>query len=281
MIDALVDLLCSTYDDKTRRQVEESLGKIDPNNEKTIDALVLLLEFTSNNYTRLIAAKSLEKIGKGNQKTIDAFVHLLGSTYDDKTRGRAAHSLEKIGTGNDKANERAIDGLLHLLGSTSETWIQVQAAKSLEKIGKGNQKAINGLLHLSESASGCTTFVQLTLEKIGKGNQKAIDDLVHLLGSSSDDYTRKLTAQSLWEILAEKQVAEVVTSLKDYLSVKGYRDSSDRFYKCYGITWNCAEMLPYQEFYQAWHRPVKSKKLRWLFWCLCFLLGLVVVFILT
>ncbi|MGD1715164.1 hypothetical protein [Dapis sp. BLCC M172] len=61
----------------------------------------------------------------------------------------------------------------------------------------------------------------------------------------------------------------------------GYLINKDRFNKCYEIIWNCAQTLPYPEFYQAWHSPFQEKQPRWLFFLLCFLLGLVVVFILA
>ncbi|WP_141699921.1 HEAT repeat domain-containing protein, partial [Nostoc sp. KVJ20] len=50
-----------------------------------------------NDSTRRIAAESLGKIDPGNQKTIDALVELIGKPQlDDSTRMQAAESLEKI-----------------------------------------------------------------------------------------------------------------------------------------------------------------------------------------
>ncbi|MEH2414632.1 HEAT repeat domain-containing protein [Nostoc sp.] len=82
----------------TLRQAAESLGKIDPGNQKAIDALVELIGKPQlDDYTRWLAAFSLEKIGSGNQKTIDALVELIGNPQlDDSTRRQAAESLGKI-----------------------------------------------------------------------------------------------------------------------------------------------------------------------------------------
>ncbi|WP_371357195.1 hypothetical protein [Hydrocoleum sp. CS-953] len=33
---------------------------------------------------------------------------------------------------------------------------------------------------------------------------------------------------------------------------------SHRFYECYPIIWECAQTLPYPEFYQAWQKPFRK-----------------------
>ncbi|NET24032.1 HEAT repeat domain-containing protein [Okeania sp. SIO1I7] len=289
-INALVQLLGSISHD-TRRQAASSLGQIGTGNENAINALVQLLGSISNDQTRwqlekigvgnLIAtntgawmdglsnnyimrrqvAESLEKIGTGNENAIDGLVQLLGSTSDDQTRWQAAATLGKIGMG----NQKAIDGLLQLLGSNANN-TRWQAAATLKKIGTGNENAINVLVQLLGSNADYSTRREAaaTLGKIDPGNQKAIDGLVDLLGSNADN-TRWQAAATLGEILAEEQMAKVVTSLKDYLSVINWLIKSHLFEKCYEIIWNCAQTLPYPEFYQAWHSPSKSKKPRWLF----------------
>jgi len=259
-IDALVHLLRSTSDAQTRRQAAESLDKIGTGNQKAIDALVHLLKSTPDYYTRILAAESLGQIDRGNEKAINDLVQLLESTPDYYTRRQAAESLGKISTG----NQKAINVLVHLLRSTSNYYTRILAAVSLGKIGTGNQKAINSLVQLLESNPNYYTRRQaaVILGKIDPGNEKAIDSLVQLLESTTDDMTRKLAAASLGKILAQKQMAEVVTSLKDYLSEKGYRDNRDSFKECYKIIWKCAQTLPYPKFYQAWHHSSKSKKTR-------------------
>ena len=274
----------------------ESLGKVKPGNEKAINTLVHLLEFAPNNWIRWQAAKSLWEIDPGNQKAIDGLVELFGSTSDDHLRRLIAYSLGEIDSGGEKAinalvellelspndftrsqaayylgeigisNEKGIDSLVEVLGSTSDDQIRKKAAVSLGKIGMGNQKAIDGLVHFLKFTfdKEISWLVAESIGKIGTGNQKAVDGLLHFLryNSDIDIHTWCLAKESLEKILPEEQMVGVLTSLKDWLSEKGDRDSSDRFKECYKIIWKCAQTLPYPEFYQACHHSSKSKKTR-------------------
>ncbi|MBH8565059.1 hypothetical protein I8748_23220 [Nostoc sp. CENA67] len=75
----------------------------------------------------------------------------------------------------------------------------------------------------------------------------AIAALVHLLQSNHvDDDTRWQVAKSLGEILQDnKHRIEVVKALSGYWRLD---------YHCYNVIWNCAQNLPYPDFYQAWHQ---------------------------
>ncbi|NES66227.1 MAG: HEAT repeat domain-containing protein, partial [Okeania sp. SIO2D1] len=264
--------------------------KIEPGNEKAIHALVQLLESTlsqlsqnylfdpnrslksipwhieaiflrnSSEYICIQAAESLWEIDPGNQNSIDALVQLLKSTSYEFICIQALLKLDEIGA----KNQKAIDALVQLLGSTSDDSIYWQAAYSLGKIDPGNKKAIDALVQLLESTSDDSIYWQAaySLGKIDPGNKKATDALVQLLVSTLDNDIRRYAAYSLEEILLQEQMAKVLTSLKDCLSEKSYRDNSDRFNKCHRVIWNYAKTLPYPEFYQAWHPPVKSKKPR-------------------
>ncbi|NEN92120.1 MAG: hypothetical protein F6K48_25745 [Okeania sp. SIO3H1] len=262
-INGLVQLLESTDSNNIRRQAASSLGQIGTGNQKAIDALVQLLESTSDAQTRMQAVSSLGQIDPGNEYVINTLVQLLKSTSNDQTRMQAASSLGKI----DPGNEYVINTLVQLLKSTSNDQTRMQAASSLGQIGTGNENAINALVQLLESTSDAQTCMQAasSLGQIDPSNEYAINALVQFLGSTSDAEIRRQAAETLGKILAEEKMAEVVTSLKGYLSAKGDRDSSDRSKECYKVIWNCAQTLPYPEFYQAWHSPSKSKKPRWLF----------------
>ena len=269
-IGALVHLLESTSNDEVCLQAAYGLGGIDPGNEKVINTLVQLLESISNDEVRLQAAYALGEIDPGNEKAINTFVQLLESISNDEVRLQAAYALGEI----DPGNEKAINTFVQLLESISNDEVRWQAAYALGEIDPGNEKAINALVHLLESASD---YIRLqatkSLGEIGVGNEKAINALVHLLGYSANLSRRGEAAEILGQILIEKQMAKVVTSLKDYLI------KSDRFKECYEVIWKCTQTLSYPEFYQAWHPPFRFrfKKLRQLFFLLYFLLGLVLV----
>ncbi|NMG18089.1 HEAT repeat domain-containing protein [Brasilonema bromeliae] len=254
VITALVQLLQSNdLDDFTRRLAAYSLGKIDPGNEIAIAALVQQVQSTDvDDYTCELAAYSLGIIGTGNENAIAALVQLLQSTnLSQDTRGEAAESLKKIGTG----NENAIVALVQLLLSTNvDHFARMLAVQSLGKIGTGNVIAITALVQVLLSTQlllstnvgeGLLRQAAESLGEIGTGNENAIAALVQLLQSSNtnmDDYnyTRIQVANSLIKILQDnKHRFAVVKTLSGY--------------NCYGVFWECAQNMPYPDFYRAWH----------------------------
>ncbi len=95
-----------------------------------------------------------------------------------------------------------------------------------------------------------------SLGEIGQGNPEAVAALVKVIATTEDESTRWQAAESLKKILTTRQqYAGVVSAVKDYLSDEVYQNNFKRFEKCYKVIWNCAENLPYPQFYQAWHYP--------------------------
>ncbi|MGA9378648.1 MAG: hypothetical protein WBV73_07740, partial [Phormidium sp.] len=168
--------------DDTRWLVAESLGNIDPGNQKAVNALVQLLSSPKldgepREKVKEVA-KSLGKIGQGNQEAIDALVQLFNSYHLRffSALREVAVSLRAIAIG----NQKAIDALVQLLSSpqlSDDTCSQV--AESLWSIDPGNQKAIDALVQLLKSDQLDDYNRKLeavkSLGKIGQGNQKAID----------------------------------------------------------------------------------------------------------
>nr|WP_317266189.1 HEAT repeat domain-containing protein [Arthrospira sp. SH-MAG29] len=98
-----------------------------------------------------------------------------------------------------------------------------------------------------------------SLGEIGQGNPQAIVALVNLLATTEDEDIREEAVETLEKILTNpKQDAGVVTALKDNLSDEVYQNNFYRFEASYKFIWNCAENLPYPEFYQAWHHPTTT-----------------------
>ena len=60
-------------------------------------------------------------------------------------------------------------------------------------------------------------------------------------------------ANSLKDILAEAQMAVVVTALKDYLSIETYKHDFWRFDACHKVIWYCAQNMSYPDFYRTWN----------------------------
>ncbi|ERT05638.1 HEAT repeats family protein [Lyngbya aestuarii BL J] len=290
-IAGLVNVIATTESDFTRRQAIESLGEIDPGNPEAIAGLVNVIDTTEDEWTRRRAIESLGKIGQGNPEAIAGLVNVIDTTEDEWTRRRAIESLGKIGQGNpeaiaalvnviattedewtrrraieslgeiDPGNPEAIAGLVNVIATTEDEWTRRRAIESLGKIGQGNPEAIAALVNVIATTEDEWTRGQATgsLWEIGQGNPVAIAGLVKVIATTKNESIRRwLAVVSLGKILAtSQQYAGVVSALKDCLSDEIYQNNFDRFYETYKVIWNCAENLPYPQFYQAWHHPVQ------------------------
>ncbi|MBD2292829.1 HEAT repeat domain-containing protein [Anabaena sphaerica FACHB-251] len=221
VIAALVQLLNTSESDSKRWQAADSLGKIDPGNEKAISTLVKLLDESKDNFTRWQAAGSLGKIGIGNEQAISVLLQLIKpNQVDYYTYPQVAQSLEKIGIG----NEQVISAFIQLLISDEvNDKIRKLAVSSLEKIGTGNETAIAALLQILLSTDVNNTTIKLVAESLGKigiGNEKAITALAQLLTSNEvNDYIYRLAVISLGQIAIDNQQA--INTLEQLLNLNG------------------------------------------------------------
>lgn len=248
-IATLIKLLESkNFDHEIRRQAAFRLGHIDPGNPQAIAALVQMLQSTQVDVNiRMYAAENLGQIDPGNDLAIATWVQLLESTQiDDYIRKRAAKNLGEIGRGNKKAIA-ALGKLLELTDIDDDARMYV--AEKLGQIDPGNQNAIAALVELLQSKTvdkDTRRLVAKNLGKIGTDNEKAIAALVQLLESTNvDDLIRRLAEESLGQILNNNHQFAVVKTLS------GYQQLDD---DCYSVIWECAQNMPYPDFYQAWHQ---------------------------
>jgi HEAT repeat protein/energy-coupling factor transporter ATP-binding protein EcfA2 len=248
-IAALVQILQSNHlDDSILWPGALSLGMIATGNKKAIAALVQLLQSNHiNDFTRCKAASSLGHIDPGNEIAIATLVQLLQSSTVDRTRLQAAQTLGKI----DLGNEIAITALVQLLQSkTLDDSTRREAAESLGKIDPSNEIAIAALVQLLQSNhvnDGSRWMTASSLGEIGTGNEIAIAALVQLLQLNNVDYDTRSTAKhSLKKVLQHNKHRFAVVK---FLSHDWYFDN-----EYHDLTWNCAQNMPYPDFYQAWHR---------------------------
>ncbi|WP_445244306.1 HEAT repeat domain-containing protein [Microcoleus sp. OTE_8_concoct_300] len=249
---ALVNLIDNTEDGYIWQAAANSLGKIDPGTPEAIAALVNLIDNTEDDYTRWQAADSLWKIDPGNPEAIAALVNLIDNTEDEDTRWQAANSLWKI----DPGNPEAIAALVNLIDNTEDEDTQWQVADSLGKIDPGNPEAIAALVNLIDNTEdeGTRMWAADSLGKIDPGNPEAIAGLLKLIETTEDSFIHFEAPESLLKILTTpEQYTGVVSALKDCLSNEVYQNNFNRFNRCYKVIWNCAENLPYSDFYRAWH----------------------------
>lgn len=244
-IDALVKLIQSTDQILLRKDAIESLGKIDPGNPVAISALVKMIQSTTDEAIRAEAAESLGNIDPGNPDAINVLTKVLHETEEKFTRRQAAYSLGKI----DPGNLEALMTLVQILRSNPDSDIGSLAAESLGEIGVNNPAAIATLIRLFHSTHHPETLKRAiaSLGKIGSGNRETLTTLLNLVQSAHDESTRLQAAHSLIHILRDKQMVQVVTTLRDHFLAHSYDLA------CYQVIWHCASNLPYVEFYQAWH----------------------------
>jgi HEAT repeat protein len=253
-ISVFLKVIANTQDEFTQMLAASSLGTIDPGNPEAIAGLVKLIATTEDESTREQAAESLGRIGQGRSEAITGLVKVIATIEDKSTRRLAASSLEKIG----QNNSEAIAGLVKVLATTEDESTRRQAAESLWKIDPGNPEAIAGLVKLIATTEDESTRRRAasSLWKIDPGNPEAIAGLLKVITTTVDENTRRWATQSLGKILTTpQQYAGVVSALKDNLSDEVSQNNFEQFYQCYEVIWNCAENLPYPEFYQAWHHP--------------------------
>ncbi|AFY81282.1 HEAT repeat domain-containing protein [Oscillatoria acuminata] len=250
-ITTLVEVIRRTENESTLRQAAASLGEIDPGNPEAIAALVKLIETTEDEHTRLLAAASLRDIGQGKPEAIAGLVKLIETTEDLSILSLVVKSLEKI----DPGNPEAIAALVNLIETTEDEWIRSQAVESLEKIDPSNPEVITGLVKVIATTENEDTRRQAA-ESLEKINPEAVPALLNLVATTEDEDTRSKAAKGLGKIFTTpQQYAGVVTALKDNLSDEVYQNDFKRFDECYKLIWNCAENLPYPQFYKAWHHP--------------------------
>ncbi|MDB9494969.1 HEAT repeat domain-containing protein [Spirulina subsalsa CS-330] len=259
-ITALVGILRDAGADKnTRREAAWSLEKIALGNEQAIAALEeILRDAGADDSTRWHAARSLGIIAPGNEQAITVLEEILRDAgADDSTRWQAARSLGIIAPG----NEQAIAALEEILRDAGAYYsYRSESAWSLGIIAPGNEQAINALVEIlrdADAARSTRWYAAKSLGKIAPGNEQAIAALEEILrdAGANDSHCRD-AAESLGKILTtRKHYAGVVSALKDCLSNEIHQRNFDQFNECYKLIWNCAENLPYPEFYQAWHNP--------------------------
>ncbi|HEY9742868.1 MAG TPA: HEAT repeat domain-containing protein, partial [Coleofasciculaceae cyanobacterium] len=227
--------------------------KIDITNSRAIDVLIELLCVSPYEETRRKVAWSLEigEIGSGNFQVLKALINLINNSCDEETHRQAVSSLGKIGSG----NQEAISAIINLINNSCDEATRRQAISSLGKIGTGNLQAISTLISLIDNCLDEATRCQAAsnLAQIDCGNPVAITALFDLLSNSQRSYRQ--ATQALVEILRGNlcSCSIVVSRLRDLISID-YKNDFNRYKACYEVIWHCAQNMAYPDFYQSWHQ---------------------------
>ncbi|MGK7957669.1 MAG: HEAT repeat domain-containing protein [Crocosphaera sp.] len=231
-----------------RKEALDSLGKIDPSNPILVKVSIELMEQVEEEESYREIAVSLGKIDPGNPNSINALTKILQISTDEFMLRQVAVSLGKI----DPGNLDALMVLVNLINSTNDPDIRSLAAESLGEIGEGNPAAIATLIRLLETSSHQESrrCAAKSLSKIAIGNKEAIATFLKVLPTIKEQDIGKQMAEGLITILPEKQMAQVVSQLRDHFLESSLPDNSP----CYQVIWHCAQHLSYQTFRDAWHQ---------------------------
>ena len=258
VIKRLVHILGIANNENICLAAAESLGKVDPKNLEAIAALVHILEATEdvnicsedvNIYSE--AAYILSDIDPENPNVTAAFLYLLKNTHNKSTYPDTVYMLGKIAYG----NQEVIEALLHILKTNESPHAEVGA--SLANIAHGNQEVIEALLHILKTNKSKNTLIvaAYSLGMINLGNLRAISTLVLALKTSTSEDMYRIS-YDLKEILTTPEQCKcVITAFKDCFNNEVRQSNFDLYANCYKVLWQCAENLPYPEFYQVWHHP--------------------------
>ncbi|MEB3123305.1 MAG: HEAT repeat domain-containing protein [Snowella sp.] len=181
-----------------RYTLAETLGLIDPGNQRAIATFIEILDDPQNSEDCQIALAALNKIAVGDDQAIAAVVEFLSSELSSTQQRQALNCLETIGQG----HSLAIAYLLQRFRVYRGGSLRCQTAESLEKIDPGNPTAISVLLHLLQP-SQTTEIRKQAIYSLGETSAsypQAITALIDLLQSDDDIFIRWLAISSLTKI---------------------------------------------------------------------------------
>lgn len=223
-INLISDFLGICYHYTTYREAAEILGYLQPGN---LDAISILIEFIRLDAKRL---NELEEDGI--------------PWYNDPYLDNFASSLRRIASG----NINAINALTKLLQRSLSKISRFYIARVLLFLEPSNQTAIHTLSEAMRTEQS-EEFYCFIAESLGLVNAK---DVALFNGSRSDVADNPL---NLPYTKQEKLKAATVSTLKGNLTDQIETAEDFEYYSyCYQTLWDCAQNLPYLEFYQAWHQ---------------------------
>ncbi|BAY19968.1 putative signal transduction protein with Nacht domain (plasmid) [Anabaenopsis circularis NIES-21] len=247
-INALVDLIYQSKDERASLQAIEILGNIGKNSPKAIATLVDLIDNPQDENFQRIAAESLGKIDKNNAKAIETLVDLIDKAQDQQFWSQAAESLAKIDRNNKKAIQVLVIYLIISYGYEEQIYHFI-ALDILEEIGNDNPEVIAVLLDFINGYQEDKNFSQppikdkdfykpviKILPKIVKKNPEVIAVLVNLMNNSPNKYIRKLAISGLGKMGKNNSevISELVNLINNYKNediLKLERESLEEFSK--------------------------------------------------
>jgi HEAT repeat protein len=260
-IAALVQLIKNAWNGQTKFAAAESLEVIGANNPIAISALEKLLQNSSDEYVRHLAASSLEAIDKNNPVAITTFVQLVESSQNTITRYYAAHFLLNF---YNKYHESASNFLVDFIqsqqaestnDSVSSMLEKRLVISMLEKIDDYNPTLKASLVKIKEKFKDESTsnMVRYNSKEVEKTHLTVKASLVEFIQKIQNEDTPWEAVYRLKNILTKEQMAEAVTTLKNYLLDENHISNFDLNRYCHEVIFHCIQQMYYPNFYQAWN----------------------------
>ena len=261
VLQSLFKLLEVTQNIWIRIAIANSLLRIDLRNQQALTVIYQALN-SIDNQMLYVVAKDLLDIIPDDRVAIDVLCKLLVTSKDQYSRLEIAKRLLKL----EPSNQTAIDTLCELVYMPRlHNCISKQdlALPALEKIDSTNQlviKAIEDFCKETKDQDALIYFIKYLRELDSNSDmaQKRLDHIIAALVNSIKSYDHNddcalFNVAIYWRgIMESTLLPEIVIALKPFLR---NRTSArvDNYTIAYGIIWDCAKKIGYQDFYKAWH----------------------------
>ncbi|HSF73294.1 MAG TPA: HEAT repeat domain-containing protein, partial [Microcoleus sp.] len=265
LIDELNNMMQNCHHEYTRVKAAECLGKIYPANEQAIGTLVDLIEKSAGDFMRSSEAHlSLAKIAPDHPQAgiiiepsiFDVVRQLLQWLLDEKKSSK--DELKRRWTGETfdyiaSKSPKAIKSLIYLIRNSPNEDIFRDAVRLLGEFGTNDKEAVALLIDLSRHSDfGISYFPIQYLGNINVMHEKVIKVLIDMIYNAPD--IRIYTASSLGKILKRYPLSSAVSNLKHPLQNQlSTHEDFDLYHNCYRVLWQCAETMPFPDYYEAWH----------------------------
>jgi HEAT repeat protein len=264
LIDELNNMMQNSQHEYTCVKAAECLGKIVPGNEQAIARLVALIEKSADKFIPTQAGSSLREIAPDHPQAgiiiepsiFDVVLQLLlwlrdekKSSKDELKRRWAGEMFEHICS----KSPKAIKGLIYLIHHSPNEDIFRDAVRLLGEFGTNDREAVALLIDLSRHSNfGISYFPIQYLGHTNVMHEEVIKVLIDMIYHAPD--IRIYTASSLGKILKRYPLSSAVSNLKHPLQNQiSTHEDVDLYHKCYQVLWQCAETMPFLDYYEAWH----------------------------
>jgi hypothetical protein len=171
------------------------------------------------------------------------------SNKDELKRRWAAETFNHIVS----KSPQAVKALIYLIENIPDENIIRDAVRLLGAFGLNDREAITLLIELSYHSNFVISMSAIGY--LGGANEiqvEVIKVLINMIYYAPD--IRIYAASSLGKILKRYPLSSAVSTLKNYMESHIYTDRDfDTYCKLYDVLWQCAQTMPFPDYYEAWH----------------------------